>query len=211
MGLHLSLFLPISHSLYFSFSPSSLLFCRCSSVLVGEKKTAIDRSHGYRRDCLRHRDPTQQFLPLFVSFSSSTFFSFLFIFSLFLSSLRFVRSCQEWTPARRNVLFPSMKGEKHTDTERIERGGGERMEFLGRFAPQTFVYLSIVHHRPYLALDRSIVLTRRLYCRETAAPGSFSSPTTFMNRYRISSIHHIYIHTCIHIAKYSKNENDLRE
>lgn len=162
MGLPLSLFLPISHSLYFSFSPSSLLFCRCSSVLIGEKKTAIDRSHGYRRDCLRHRDPTQQFLPLFVSFSSSTFFSFLFIFSLFLSSLRFVRSCQEWTPARRNVLFPSMKGEKHTDTERIERGGGERMEFLGRFAPQTFVYLSIVHHRPYLALDRSIVFTRRL-------------------------------------------------
>lgn len=52
---------------------------------------------------------------------------------------------------------------------------------------------------PAVSSSRSIDrLYSSSYCRETAAPGSFSSPTTFMNRYRISSIHHIYIYTYMH-------------
>lgn len=190
----LFLFSPISHIFYvftlvlaFFFS-----FCRCSSVLVVKKKTAIDRSHGYRRDCLRYRDPRQQFLLLF-------FFPFHFfvIFILALRSLRF-GFCRvarakngSW-----NVSFPSMKGETHRVHQAYRAYSNGKKEWNS----------SDAFHRKLSFTCISVVLHR-----ETAAPGSFSSLTISMNRY--PSIHHTCIrtYTHTHVAKNSRNENDLRE
>lgn len=138
--------------------------------------------------------------------SSFYHFSFLFLPPLFFSFhffvifiLASVRSLVPRMDAGSSKRFVPKHERGKTHRYRAYRAWWWRKNGIPRTLCATNFRLPLDRPPPAVSSSRSIDrLYSSSYCRETAAPGSFSSPTTFMNRYHISSIHHIYIHICIH-------------
>lgn len=189
-----------AHSLtlriYITRSRLLLFFSRCSSVLVGVKKTAIDRSHGYRRDCLRYRDPTQQFLLLFLSFSFH--FSVIFILAFVRFGFLVARAKNGCRLVERFV--PKHERGNASDTKRIERGGKKEWNSSDALHQKLSFPPASRSSTGRRIFDRSFI--PRLTSRNCCPWIFFFSNESSMNRCR-ASIHHTHtrIHTCIHTRR----------